>query len=92
VNDPEVAIPPLSVLGFPATAVPPVVQSGVAVALKHWKKSTVPVTVPLVPVRVATSVTDSPIVMLPLSPRLVVPCLTWVEMSGVVQKEKEPIA
>ena len=87
----DIAAPPLSVF-VGSSFVPPVAQSGVAEALKQWKKSIVPVTVPLSPDRVAVSVTDSPIVIEPLEPRLVVPCLTWVEISGVVQKEKEPVA
>ena len=67
-------------------------QSGAELSGPQTEKTTVPVTVPFVPVRVATSVTDSPIVMWPLLPRLVEPCLTWVLMSAPTQNENVPEA
>src|SRR5205814_1924235 len=57
----EVAVPPASV--FVPRLVPPVEQSGVEFASKQVKNSTVPVAVPLLPVIVTVSVTESPIVM-----------------------------
>src|SRR3954447_3119339 len=86
----DVAAPPERV--FVSTFVPPVEQSGAELDGPQRTKSTEPVTVPLVPVRVATSLTDSPIVMWPLSPRLVEPCLTCVLMSAPTQKENVPDA
>src|SRR5262249_33430397 len=72
--------------------VPPVEQSGVDADGPQTENTTVPWTVPLVPVRVAVSVTESPIVMWPLDPVLVPLCLTWVEISGAEQNENVPPA
>src|SRR5262249_13800086 len=53
------------------------------------KNLTVPSTVPLVPVRTAWSVTDSPLLMAATSWPF---CWTWVWMSGVTQNENLPRA
>ena len=75
------------------TLVPPLVQSGAPFAFgPQTKKSTVPVTVPLLPLRLAWSVTVSPLLITPRLPRLVPPSSTWVAMSGFEHSENEPLA
>ncbi len=62
-NSSLVAVPPLRVLVPRLVPLPSAEQSGAWLALKQVKNSTEPVTGPLSPVRVATSVTDSPLLM-----------------------------
>ena len=89
VNGSLVAVPPLRALEPRLVPLPSAEQSGAWLALKQVKNSTEPVTVPLSPVSVATSVTDSPLLM---TETLVAPCLTCVWTCGLAHSSKLPNA
>src|SRR5687767_8204832 len=87
VNVSDVAVS-LSMVSVPIAS-PPFEQSGFEVASRHTKNLAVPVTSPFVPSKVATSTTDSPLLMLETFCPF---CWTWVSISGGTQVSRLPSA
>src|SRR6185312_9980754 len=90
VNSADVALS-LAIETVPPTGSPPLVQSGLEPLAPgpQTKKSTLPATVPFEPLNVATSTTDSPLLILLT---FVVPCLTCVSIFGGTQVSRLPSA